>query len=130
MPPRAPERQRVLLVEDSATVRVMESIQLTEAGLQVDATASGHDALRMALETPYQLVVTGVEISGLRGFDLAASLRRQPTYRATPIIIMSTSDDPEYRRQAKEVGATAYVRRSSVDRRQLVACVQELLGRR
>ncbi len=59
-------RQVELLVEDSATVRMLESMLLIEAGFEVDAVADGREALARATAQPYSLLVTGVETRGLR----------------------------------------------------------------
>lgn len=121
---------RALIVEDSATVRMYETMLLTEAGFEVDAVAAGNQALDMALATPYQLVVTSVETRGLRGLDLAAVLRSQPFYRSVPIILMSSDDNPEHRQRAAEIGVQAYIRKSAFGDRRLLETAREVAVQR
>jgi chemotaxis protein histidine kinase CheA len=123
----AGERPRVLLVEDSATVRMLESMLLAEAGFEVDALADGREALARATAQPYSLLVTGVETRGLRGLELAGALRRHPAARALPIVVMSSDENAEHRRLAAEVGVQAYIRKGSLGQRRLVDTARELV---
>jgi two-component system chemotaxis response regulator CheY len=120
-------RPRVLLVEDSATVRMLESMLLVEAGFEVDALADGREALARATAQPYSLLVTGVETRGLRGLELAGALRRHPAAQGLPIVVMSSDDNAEHRQLAAEVGVQAYIRKGSLGQRRLVETVRELV---
>jgi chemotaxis protein histidine kinase CheA len=123
----AGQRPRVLLVEDSATVRMLESMMLAEAGFEVDALADGREALARATAQPYSLLVTGVETRGLRGLELAGELRRHPAARGLPIVVMSSDDNADHRRLAAEVGVQAYIRKGSLGQRRLVDTARELV---
>jgi chemotaxis protein histidine kinase CheA len=121
------ERPRVLLVEDSPTVRMLESMLLAEAGFEVDALADGREALARATTQAYALLVTGVETRGLRGLELAGALRRHPAAQSLPIVLMSSDDNAEHRRLAAEVGVQAYIRKGSLGQRRLVDTARELV---
>jgi two-component system chemotaxis sensor kinase CheA len=126
--PAAPaEAPRVLLVEDSPTVRLLETMLLSAAGFEVDAVADGTQALVLARTHAYQLVVTAVETRGLRGLELAAALRASPTHRDLPIILMSSDDNPAHRHRAAEVGVQAYIRKGSFGQQRLVETARELV---
>ena len=125
----AAEARRVLLVEDSPTVRMLTTMQLSEAGFQVDAVADGKQALARALEEAYDLIVASIETQGLRGLELAATLRGAPSCRDLPIIVMSSDDHPEHRRCAAKVGVQAYIRKGSFGQRRLVETAREILAR-
>jgi chemotaxis protein histidine kinase CheA len=120
------ERPRVLLVEESPTVRMLETMLLTDAGFEVEALGDGGRALELALAHPYQLLVTGVETRGLRGPALAAALRATPAGRGLPIIIMSSEDDEAARRDAAEADVQAYIRKGSFGRQRLVETARSL----
>lgn len=115
-----------LLVEGSATVRALEKMLLSDAGFEVEALADGREALELALEKPYQLIVAGVELCGLPGLELAASLRESPPCRQLPIVLMSTNEDPEHRRRAAEIGVQAFLRRGSLQDQELVETARSL----
>jgi chemotaxis protein histidine kinase CheA len=118
---------RALLVEDSPTVRMLESMLLTDAGYTVEALADGADALARALREPYHLVVTGVETRGLRGLDLAAALRQSAGGATLPIIVMSSDENPVNRERAASVGVQAYIRKGAFGERRLLEAARELL---
>ncbi|MBV9279840.1 MAG: response regulator, partial [Chloroflexi bacterium] len=122
--------RRALVVENSATVRRLEAMLLAEAGFEVDVAAGGNEALDMALSRPYQFVVASMETRGLRGLDLANILRSQPFYRTIPIVLMSSDDNPEHRRQAAEVGVQAYIRKGALGDRRLLETARDLMAQR
>jgi CheY-like chemotaxis protein/HPt (histidine-containing phosphotransfer) domain-containing protein len=123
-------RPRALLVDDSPTVRLLETMLLEEAGYVVDALADGGEALARARTLPYQLVVTSIETRGLRGLDLAAAVRMLPAGASVPIIVMSSDDNPAHRQAAADVGVQAYIRKGSLGERRLLETARELLRAR
>ena len=125
-PATAPSTRRVLLVDDSATVRMLETMLLNDAGFEVDAVADGNEAFALARANPYALVVTAVETRSLRGLDLAEALRASPDCHEVPIILMSSDDNPEHRQRAAAAGVQAYIRKGSFGEQRLVAAAQEL----
>jgi CheY-like chemotaxis protein len=128
-PPSIPALPRALLVEDSPTVRLLESMLLADAGYTVEALGDGAEALARAVRESYQLVVTGVETRGLRGLDLAAALRQHPGGAALPIIVMSADENPVNRERAAAVGVQAYIRKGAFGERRLLEAARELLPR-
>jgi chemotaxis protein histidine kinase CheA len=127
--PHPAEAPRILVVEDSTTVRMLVMMQLSDAGYRVEASADGEQALAIALEGAYDLVVASNETRSLRGLDLAAALRATPSYCDVPIIFLSSDDNPEHRQRAAEVGIQAYIRKGSPGQWRLVETVRELLSR-
>ncbi len=120
---------RALLLDDSATVRLLETMQLQEAGFEVDVVEDGLQALSSAVAEPYDLIVTGVECKGLRGWDLVAALREVVSSRAMPIIVMS-SDRNSDQRDLGEAGVYAYLRKGSLRRSELADTARKLLAER
>lgn len=118
---------RILLVDDSPTVRMLASMQLSDAGFQVDAVADGAEALVQALESSYALVIASVETRSLRGLDLAAALRGSQTRRQLPIVLMSSAEHPEDRQRATDLGVDAYVRKGPFDSAELIDTMRKLV---
>lgn len=83
---------RVLLVEDSATVRLVETLLLQDAGFVVDGVGNGAVALKMTRSVGYALVIAGVESSGLTGLELAAALRDAGAGKR-PAVLLTTLDE-------------------------------------
>jgi chemotaxis protein histidine kinase CheA len=128
--PQMPGRPRILLVESSPTIRMLEATLLTDAGFDVDAVGDGKEALAMVQSTCYHLVITGGETKGLRGVELAQMVLALPGLRDTPIILMTTDDRAESQQQAAGVGIRAYIRRGSYRENRLVETAWELVRTR
>lgn len=122
--------RRVLIVDDSATVRMLATMQFSDAGYQVDAVADGKCALNKVLQEPYDLLVTSIEMQGLRGLDLVAALRAIPEHRALPVIVMSADNDPNNRQQAVDLDVQAYIQKGSIEQGDLVETANQLLVER
>jgi chemotaxis protein histidine kinase CheA len=91
-PPPAPavdgqHTSHALVVEDSATVRLLHTALLTAAGFVVDAVADGQEGLALIHARSYHLIVAGQETRGLRGPDLVAVARASGSGELVPCII-------------------------------------------
>ena len=98
-PPPAPVADnqhlpRALLVEDSATVRLLHTALLTAAGYAVDPVAEGQEGLALATTRTYHLLVAGQETRGLRGVDLVAAVRAGGGGEQLPCIITQSAESP------------------------------------
>jgi CheY-like chemotaxis protein len=98
---------------------MLERIVLVDAGFDVDALADGEEALAHARETPYDLVVTGIELRGVNGLELVAALRAQPHFADVPVIITSSAENPEHRQRARALGVRHYVPKGSLSEQRL-----------
>jgi chemotaxis protein histidine kinase CheA len=92
--PTAADAPRVLLVEDSPSVRQVETFLLQDAGFVVDAAQAGNEALERAHAVQYVLVVAGVETRELRGPDLVLALRAGASGPPVPVLLTMTDHGP------------------------------------
>ena len=83
-------RPRVLLVDDSVSVRRFVGQMLEKAGFDVTTAGDGADALTRLAEAHYDVVVTDLEMPRVNGYELVDDLRRRPTTRDVPVIILTT----------------------------------------
>ncbi|MDB5075732.1 MAG: chemotaxis protein CheA [Chloroflexi bacterium] len=125
--PRTAESARALLVDDSRTVRLLETMQLEDAGYSVDSVVGGQQALDLAVQNSYDLIVTGIECDGLTGWELVAALREVLSSRSTPIIMMSSEAGPRQHKCAHEAGVHDLLRKGSLDQQGLTAAAKELV---
>lgn len=125
-----PRPPRLLLVDASPTVRELYRLLLSDDGFEVEAVEDGQVALTRALAGNFDLVVSGLETPGLRGFDLATALRSAPGYRDVPIVLISSDDDAERRRLAVRAGAQMLLPKGSLQDQRLLHAVRGLLARR
>jgi chemotaxis protein histidine kinase CheA len=122
-----PGKPRVLLVEDSATVRMLESMLLSDAGFDVDAAENGPQALQLALSGRYCLVVAGLETPDLPGAELVAALRAAPTTRDVPVIVTSVSQSIGAQPRVVEPGREVHVPKGSLASHRLVEAAMALV---
>ncbi len=119
---------RILVVDDSTSTREIEKDLLEAYGYQVTLAEDGIDGLEKALAEPFDAVVTDVEMPGIDGFSLTERLRMQETYRAVPIVIVTSRHREEDKRRGVEAGADAYIVKSDFDQNTLVDTLRILLG--
>jgi chemotaxis protein histidine kinase CheA/FixJ family two-component response regulator len=98
---------RVLLADDSASVRKMQNRELTKYGFQVTLAEHGASALEMLQEDSFDLLITDWEMPHLDGERLIRTLRNHEneTLKNLPIIVISSRVDDEFASHAREVGA-------------------------
>ncbi len=131
-PADAVDRQReidILVVDDSVNTREIERDILEAYGYRVTIAGDGVEALEKAGATPFELVITDVEMPRLNGFALTERLRADPAYRDVPIIIVTSREKDEDKRRGIQVGASAYIVKGAFDQSKLVETVQNLVGK-
>jgi DNA-binding response OmpR family regulator len=127
--PRAHRRARVLVAEDSPILREGLRRELTGAGFEVVTAADGSEALELARSQTFDAISTDVMMPKMDGYDLARALRKEPRYRTTPIVMVTSKDARIDTLRGHDAGADAYLTKPT-DPRKLVATLDALLSRR
>jgi len=127
--PRAADRPRVLVVEDSIGVRELQRVILEGAGYEVVTAVDGLDGASRLTEAPVDLVVSDVEMPGMDGFTLTREIRRTPGWADVPVVIMTSRGDQADQRAGLDAGASAYLLKSEFDQAELIDTVRRLVGR-
>jgi two-component system sensor histidine kinase and response regulator WspE len=129
-PGHAPQRQarRILVVDDSLTVREMERKLLAGRGYQVDVAIDGIDGWNMVRASGYDLVVTDVDMPRMDGIELVGLIRADPHLHKLPVMIVSYKDRPEDRARGMAAGADYYVAQGSFHDETLQGAVRDLIG--
>jgi two-component system chemotaxis response regulator CheY len=99
----------ILAVDDSAAMRQMVNIALTGAGYQVTQAADGLEALRIAAQQTFDLVITDVNMPNMDGITLVRELRGRPEYKYVPLLVLTTEATAERKQQGKAAGATGWL---------------------
>jgi len=102
---------RILIVEDSPTMRALLASALEELGGSVKITEaeSGFEALRVLPRERWDLIVTDVNMPDINGLELVAFAKGNGAYRHVPLIIVSTEGSERDRAKGLGLGANAYL---------------------
>jgi DNA-binding response OmpR family regulator len=101
--------ERVLIVDDEASVRRLLTGQLSLAGFDPLAVEDGRTALELAATAAVDAVVLDVIMPAMDGFEVCRRLKANPQTAAIPIVFLSTTSSGEYRRRAFALGAADYL---------------------
>jgi two-component system sensor histidine kinase and response regulator WspE len=124
----ARQTQRVLVVDDSITVREVQRQLLTHRGYEVALAVDGMDGWHALARGRFDLVITDIDMPRLNGIELVRKIKGDPRYRETPVIIVSYKDQDDVRLQGMEAGADYYLAKSSFHDDTLLGAVQDLIG--
>lgn len=124
-----PARKRVLVVDDSLTVRELERKLLDHHGYEVQVAVDGMDAWSCLRGASFDLVVTDVDMPRMDGIELVELIRRDPQLKSTPVVILSYKDREDDRRRGLEAGADYYLTKSSFQNDGLLNAVVDLIGK-
>ncbi|MFO0734974.1 MAG: response regulator [Labilithrix sp.] len=123
--------KRVLVVDDSATTRELERTLLRVNGFDVETAVDGEAAWlslgSQSSDSPFDIVLTDVEMPRLDGFGLLGRIRATPRYARLPVVMVTALEDPADKQRALDMGASAYIVKSSFDEDQLLDVIAHLL---
>jgi two-component system chemotaxis sensor kinase CheA len=117
----------ILIVEDSITARTLLKGILEAEGYQVATAVDGADAFVRLEKEAFDLVVSDVEMPRMGGLDLTAKIRATPRISELPVVLVTGLDSREDRERGAEMGANAYIVKSSFDQSNLLEVVQRLI---
>ena len=124
--PAVPEPRRVLLVDDSLSVRKFVGQMLERAGLAVTTANDGADALARLGDAPVGVIVTDLEMPRVNGYELIEAIRRRPGLRELPVVVLTTRAGDKHASLARRLGVRHYVTKP-VEEGAFVQLVQSLL---
>ncbi len=120
--------RRILVVDDSITVRELERQLLEGRGYAVDVAVDGVDGWNAVRVGDYHLVITDVDMPRMDGIALVALIKRDSRLRSTPVVIVSYKDREEDRMRGLDAGADGYLTKSSFHDRTFLDAVADLIG--
>lgn len=123
-----PTTKRILVVDDSITVRELERQLLEGRGYDVDVAVDGVDGWNAVRGGGYHLVISDVDMPRMDGIRLVKSIKGDPGLRSIPVIIVSYKDREEDRMRGLDAGADGYLTKSSFHDRTFLDAVVDLIG--
>ncbi|MEJ1959784.1 MAG: hybrid sensor histidine kinase/response regulator [Nitrosomonadales bacterium] len=120
-------KQSILVAEDSITSRSLLKNILESAGYLVTTAVDGVDAYTTLKTGTFNLIVSDVEMPRMDGFDLTAKVRADKQLANLPVVLVTALGSPEHRERGIDVGANAYIVKSSFDQSNLLEVVRQLI---
>ena len=124
----AKARKRVLVVDDSLTVRELERKLLSSRGYEVEIAVDGMDGWNAVRTGHFNLVVTDIDMPRMDGIELVTLIKKDPALKALPVMIVSYKDREEDRRRGLDAGADYYLTKGSFHDETLLQAVIDLIG--
>ncbi|QDD65341.1 hybrid sensor histidine kinase/response regulator [Herbaspirillum seropedicae] len=121
-------RKKVLVVDDSLTVRELERKLLTNRGYQVTVAVDGMDGWNAVRAEDFDLVITDIDMPRMDGIELVSLIRSAANLQSLPVMIVSYKDREEDRQRGLEAGADHYFTKSSFHDESLLQAVTDLIG--
>jgi len=121
------DKQSILVVDDSVTIRTFEKALLEAAGYDVTAASDGLEAWQLVQKQAPDLIVSDVEMPNMTGFELTEKVRGDQRLKGMPLILVTTLSSDEDRKRGIDAGADAYVIKGSSEQDHLLETVRRLI---
>ena len=120
--------KRVLVADDSISVRELERQLLAGQGFDVEVAVDGMDAWTRLRDENFDLLVTDVDMPRMDGIELTRSIKQDPRLRSLPVVIVSYRDRAEDRRRGLEARADSYLTKADFQDESFIRLIHQLLG--
>lgn len=121
-------KKRVLIVDDSLTVREVEKRLLENAGYEVTVAVDGVDGWNTAQGNSFDLLISDVDMPRMNGIELVEKIKESPLLKDLPVMIVSYKDGEGDRLRGLEAGADYYLTKGSFHDESLLEAVKDLIG--
>jgi two-component system sensor histidine kinase and response regulator WspE len=121
-------RKRILVADDSITVREVERQMLSRLGHEVEVAVDGMDAWNQLRAGQFDMLVTDVDMPRMNGIELVRMVRAEARFASLPIAIVSYKDRAEDRAAGMDAGANAYLTKGSFQDQTFITTVNDLIG--
>lgn len=101
--------KKILIVDDSASVRQVAGIALRGAGYEVIEGVNGQDALTKLDGSKIHLIISDVNMPVMDGISFLKAVKANPTYKFTPVIMLTTESGEDKKAQGRAAGARAWI---------------------
>lgn len=119
--------KKVLVAEDSITARTLLKNILETAGYKVSTAVDGIDAFTRARSYEFNLIVSDIDMPRMNGFELTTKIRNDKKLNEVPVVLVTALESREDRERGIEVGADAYIVKSSFDQTNLLEIIKKLI---
>jgi two-component system, chemotaxis family, sensor histidine kinase and response regulator WspE len=124
----AQKRKRVLIVDDSLTVRELERKLLSSHGYEVESATDGMDGWNAVRTGHFDLIISDVDMPRMDGIELVTLIKKDANTKSLPVMIVSYKDREQDRQRGLEAGADYYLTKGSFHDETLLNAVKDLIG--
>jgi two-component system chemotaxis response regulator CheY len=100
---------KILIVEDSKASREFIASAVESVGGEAFTTSTGFDALKLLSRQRFDLIITDINMPGINGLELINFVKKSPTYRETPLFVITTEGREQDRAKGLALGAAEYL---------------------
>jgi twitching motility two-component system response regulator PilG len=115
---------RILVVDDSATIRRSAESMLTKAGYDVVTAENGFEALSKVAQHNPDLIFVDIMMPRLDGYQTCAIIKNNSQYRSTPVVMLTSKDGLFDQARGRVVGSDLYLTKPFT-KEELLAAVQQ-----
>jgi two-component system chemotaxis response regulator CheY len=102
--------KRILVVDDSSTMRKMVMASLRDVGeVSFGEASNGLEAIEQLAVAPFDLMVLDLNMPDMHGLEVLKFVLGHPSYNSTPIVILTTKGDDNSKEEARAAGAACYL---------------------
>jgi chemosensory pili system protein ChpA (sensor histidine kinase/response regulator) len=127
-PEAARKKPRVLVVDDSISIRKYVQRFLDRTGYEVEVAPDGMEALNIMSKIKFDAIITDLEMPVMHGYDLIAEMKRNPALMNVPVIVLTSRAGEKHRQKAIEMGAQDYLVKPFEEQEMLGALKKLLSG--
>ncbi|MCJ8273054.1 MAG: response regulator [Psychrosphaera sp.] len=119
---------KILAVDDQRTIRELVSVVLKAQGHQIETAADGFEALQLAKENKYDLIISDVNMPNMNGISFVAKVRKLLHLKYVPILMLTTESSDSIKTTARNSGASGWLTKP-FDSRRLSGAVKKMLAK-
>ena len=116
----------ILVVDDSIMTRTLEKNILESYGYDVVTAIDGQDAILKMQEKNFDVIVSDVQMPNMGGLELTEKIKQDNRYSKIPVILVTAMESDEDKKRGIQVGADAYIVKSSFDQSNLLTTIKRL----
>jgi chemosensory pili system protein ChpA (sensor histidine kinase/response regulator) len=103
------KKGKLLLVDDSISIRKFVGKLLENAGYDVDVAIDGLEALTKVGGTRYNIIITDLEMPRMHGYEFITEIKNDDRFKTIPIIVLTSRAGEKHKRKAMSIGADGYI---------------------
>lgn len=121
------KNKRILIIDDSLTIRTMEKNILSSANFNVEAVENPVEALKLMKHIQFDLIITDIEMPKMNGIEFLSKLKSDENYEKIPVIIMSSLLDKKTKDECISLGAENFITKGDFKHKSFVDEISSVL---